>query len=196
MVKKRVFVTRDLPGEAINNLRKNYDVGLNTEDRVLTQEELLEGIRGCHGVLCLLTDRMDGEAMDASDSLEVISNYTVGFDNIDTEAATERGIYVCNTPGVLTETVADFAWVLIFAVSRRGWVGLVCGSAQHLFQHLDGEVRPSGQLNDTPFPFDQLVSGLNNVSDSVLRNQDDAVLVDVNQVARMDSQFIPNISLT
>ncbi|MEM2289495.1 MAG: glyoxylate reductase [Candidatus Hadarchaeales archaeon] len=117
---KRVFVTRLLPGPALEVLREKCEVEVNEEDRVLTKREIIEGVRGKDGLLCLLTDRIDAEVMDAgAPTLKVISNYAVGFDNIDVPEATRRGIAVTNTPGVLTETTADLTWALLMAVARR-----------------------------------------------------------------------------
>ena len=76
-------------------------------------------MKDAEGLLPLLTERIDGELMDAGEKLKVVSNYAVGFNNIDTEAATERGIYVTNTPGILTDTTADAAFALLMAVARR-----------------------------------------------------------------------------
>jgi glyoxylate reductase len=81
--------------------------------------ELAELIHGCDGVLTLLTDAMTPEVLDREPQLRVISNFAVGFDNVDVEAATARGVMVCNTPGVLTETTADFTWALLMAAARR-----------------------------------------------------------------------------
>ena len=120
MTKPKVYVTRLLPGGALDRLREECEVDLNTEDRAPSKEEMIEHVRGKDGLLCLLTDKVDSEVMDAAGpNLKVISNYAVGFDNIDVEAATERGIVVTNTPGVLTETTADLAWALLMAVARR-----------------------------------------------------------------------------
>jgi lactate dehydrogenase-like 2-hydroxyacid dehydrogenase len=81
---------------------------------------LIEHLRGAQGLLCLLTDRIDGEVMDAAGGrLRVISNHAVGFDNVDVAAATQRGIPVGNTPGILTEATADFAFLLMMAAGRR-----------------------------------------------------------------------------
>src|SRR4029078_7429010 len=81
---------------------------------------LLEAVRGCDGVLTLLTDRVDDEFLDAAGpGLKVVSNYAVGFDNIDVPACTRRGIPAGNTPGVLTETTADLAFALLMAAARR-----------------------------------------------------------------------------
>jgi len=116
---KKVFVTRLLPEGAMERLAEFAEVSANREDRVLGAEEIREGIRDADALLCLLTDRIDAETLDANPSLKIIANYAVGFNNIDLDAATERGIPVTNTPGVLTETTADFAWTLMMAVARR-----------------------------------------------------------------------------
>lgn len=115
----RVFLTRRIPEPGIEMLRERTQLEMNEEDRVLTREELLEGVSRCDALLCLLTDEIDAEVMDKSPGLKVISNYAVGYNNIDVEAATKRGIPVTNTPGVLTDTTADFVWTLLMAVARR-----------------------------------------------------------------------------
>ncbi|MGI6398929.1 MAG: 2-hydroxyacid dehydrogenase [Bacillota bacterium] len=119
MVKKKVLVTRRLPDEALRLLYDTCEVELNPYDRVMTKDELIEGIRDKEGILCLLTDTITAEVMDAAVHLKVISNYAVGFDNVDVKAATGRGIVVTNTPGVLTETSADLTWALLMATARR-----------------------------------------------------------------------------
>lgn len=119
MARPKVYVTRLLPGGALERLREECEVDLNSEDRVPLKEEIVKHIREKEGLLCLLTDRIDAEVMGAAPKLKAISNYAVGFDNIDVQAATERGIVVTNTPGVLTETTADLAWALLMAVARR-----------------------------------------------------------------------------
>jgi len=83
------------------------------------REVLLREIRAVDGLLCLLTDAIDAEVIEAGEGLRVISNYAVGHDNVDVACATARGILVCNTPGVLTETTADLAWALLMAAARR-----------------------------------------------------------------------------
>jgi glyoxylate reductase len=88
-------------------------------DNAIPRDLLLEKVKDVDGLLPLLTDRIDGELMDAGEKLKVVSNYAVGFNNIDTEAATERGIYVTNTPGILTDTTADAAFALLMAIARR-----------------------------------------------------------------------------
>jgi len=118
-MRPKVLVTRELPREALERLGKHCDVDLNDEDRPLTREELMRRIRDKDGILSMLTDQVDGELMDAAPGLKVISNYAVGFNNIDVKEATRRGIAVTNTPGVLTESTADLTWALIMDVARR-----------------------------------------------------------------------------
>lgn len=118
----KVFVTRMLPEPAMEKLRSAPEVAevrINPHDCVITREELIEGVRWCDALLCLLTDIVDAEVMDANPNLKIIANYAVGFDNIDVAEATRRKIPVTNTPGVLTEATADLAWALIMAVARR-----------------------------------------------------------------------------
>ncbi len=118
---QKVFVTRPIPQAGLNLLKRaglRYAISLRPEG--LPRAELLRRIRGMDGILCLLTDRFDAQAMDAAGAgLKVLSNHAVGYDNIDVPAATQRGILVTNTPGVLTETTAEMAWALLFAVARR-----------------------------------------------------------------------------
>jgi glyoxylate reductase len=119
MSQPRVLVTRVLPQAALDRIVSACDMDLWTDELPPPREVLLEKVRGCDGVLSLLTDRIDAEVMDASPCLKVISNYAVGYDNIDIAAATERRIQVGNTPGVLTETTADLAFALLMAAARR-----------------------------------------------------------------------------
>ncbi|MEM8909244.1 MAG: D-glycerate dehydrogenase [Bacteroidota bacterium] len=118
-MKPRVFLTRRLPAAAIQRLQDQVDLELNPDDRVLSPSELLAGARDKDGLLCLLTDTIDAPLLEACPKLKVISNYAVGYNNIDVAAATQRGIPVTNTPGILTETSADLAFSLLLAVSRR-----------------------------------------------------------------------------
>ena len=119
MSKPKVFVTQNIPQAGLDLLMKECEVFVNTEDRVLSKAEIMEQLKGMDGMLCLLTDEIDGEIMDAEPNLKVISNYAVGFNNINVDEATKRGIPVTNTPGVLTETTADFAWTLLMGIARR-----------------------------------------------------------------------------
>jgi len=116
-----VLVTRKIPQKALDYLEsEGVTLDINKEDRVLTYEEIQERIKGKDGLLCLLTDKIDGAIMDAAgDQLQVIVNYAVGYNNINVKDATERGIPVTNTPGVLTETTADLAFALMLSIARR-----------------------------------------------------------------------------
>lgn len=118
-MKPRVCVTRQLPREGMDLLARDCEVDCNLHDRGMTREELLNSVRNADGLVTLLSDTIDAEIMDSGPRLKVIANYAVGFNNIDIKAATERGIAVTNTPGVLTETTADLAWALLMAVARR-----------------------------------------------------------------------------
>lgn len=116
-----VYLTRPIPEVGVEMLRQTFPhFRMNEEDRVLEKSELMQAVRGMHGILSLLTDKIDAEVMDAAGpQLRVIANYAVGYDNIDLKAATERNIMVTNTPGVLTDATADFAWALLMATARR-----------------------------------------------------------------------------
>jgi lactate dehydrogenase-like 2-hydroxyacid dehydrogenase len=116
----RVFVARVIPEEGLEAIRAVCDLDLWDGDLPPPRDELLRRVAGCDGVLTLLTDRVDDEFLDAAwPGLKVVSNYAVGFDNIDVAACARRGIPVGNTPGVLTETTADLAWALLMAAARR-----------------------------------------------------------------------------
>lgn len=119
MKKPKVFLTRELPPKAMERLRKETDLEMNKEDRVLTKGEIIQGVKGKDALLCLLTDQIDEDVLSANPDLQVVANYAVGFNNIDVEAATKMGIPVSNTPGVLTETSADLTFALILSVGRR-----------------------------------------------------------------------------
>ena len=120
MTKPHVFVTRTLPEPALSQLTESVRAEIWTHELPPDRPTLMEKVRGKDGLLCLLTDKIDGELMDTAGSqLKVISNCAVGVDNIDLNAATSRGIPVGNTPGILTETTADFAFALLMAAARR-----------------------------------------------------------------------------
>ncbi len=119
---KNVYVTRRIPDRGIKMLEDAPEIGtleINPDDRVLTRAELLEKIKGRDAVLCLLTDGIDGEVLDTASDAVVFANYAVGFNNIDIPAATERGVPITNTPGVLTDATATHTWALMLAVTRR-----------------------------------------------------------------------------
>jgi lactate dehydrogenase-like 2-hydroxyacid dehydrogenase len=116
----RVFVARRLPEEGLRLVSDACDMDLWEEDLPPPRDVLLRRVAGVDGVLTLLTDKVDDEFLDAAGSqLKVVSNYAVGFDNIDVAACARRGIPVGNTPGVLTDTTADLAWALLMAAARR-----------------------------------------------------------------------------
>jgi glyoxylate reductase len=120
MSKPKVFVTRAIPEKGFEVVRDFCDVDLWPGELPPSHDELIRHVRGVDGLLCLLTEKIDGQVMDeAGAQLKVISNHAVGFDNIDVNAATARKIPVGNTPGVLTDATADFAFALMMAVARR-----------------------------------------------------------------------------
>lgn len=116
----RVFVARILPEDGLRPVIEACDARVWEGDTPPPREDLLRAIEGCEGVLTLLTDRVDDEFLDrAGPQLKVVSNFAVGYDNIDVGACTRRGVAVGNTPGVLTETTADLAFALLMAAARR-----------------------------------------------------------------------------
>jgi glyoxylate reductase len=115
----RVFVTRLLPGGALDRVAAEHEMEVWPDPLPPPRQELLARAPELEGLLSLLTDRVDAELMDAAPKLRAISNYAVGVDNIDLEAATARAVPVGNTPGVLTETTADLAVALMLGIARR-----------------------------------------------------------------------------
>jgi glyoxylate reductase len=119
MTKQNIYITRIIPGPALNTLHQSCDVNLWEGELPPPRETILQEIANAEGIISLLTDKIDAEVMDAAPNLKVISNFAVGYDNIDIAAATERKIAVGNTPGVLTETTADLAFALLMSAARR-----------------------------------------------------------------------------
>ena len=118
----RIFVTRKIPGTALDRLKSSgHEVGVSEFDRPLTPKELLEKSKGVDALLTLLTDKIDGEVIDAiGPGLKIISNYAVGFDNINIPEVTSRGVMVTNTPSdEVNEAVAEHTWALMLALARR-----------------------------------------------------------------------------
>lgn len=116
----RVLVTRLIPEAGLDPVREACEVDLWEDELPPPRDELLRRVAGVDGLLSLLTDRVDDELLDAAGpQLRVVSNFAVGFDNIDVPALTRRGIPAGNTPGVLTETTADLAFTLLMAAARR-----------------------------------------------------------------------------
>jgi lactate dehydrogenase-like 2-hydroxyacid dehydrogenase len=119
MEKPRVFITRLIPDEGLSLIREACEAEVWPGELPPPHAALVEKVRGADGLLCLLTDPVDAEVIAAGARLKVISTYAVGYDNIDIAAATARGIPVGNTPGILTETTADFTFALLLAAARR-----------------------------------------------------------------------------
>jgi glyoxylate reductase len=116
----KVFVARIIPDDGLRKVTEATDATVWQDELPPPRETLLNSVEGCEGVLTLLTDRVDAEFLDrAGSQLKVVSNYAVGFDNVDVPECTRRGIPVGNTPGVLTETTADLAFALLMAAARR-----------------------------------------------------------------------------
>ncbi|HCZ06108.1 MAG: glyoxylate reductase [Thermotogota bacterium] len=115
----RVFVAYKIPDAGLAMLRSRYDVEVNTEERFLSKEEIAQRAKDSDAVVTLLADRIDKEVISQFEKVKVIANYAVGYDNIDIEAAKEKGIVVTNTPGVLTDATADLTMALLLAVVRR-----------------------------------------------------------------------------
>jgi glyoxylate reductase len=119
MARPKVFVARKIAQEALDIIAREAEVELWQEEGPTPRDILINKVRDAEGMLSMLTEKVDVELMDAAPRLKAVSNLAVGFDNIDIAEATKRGIVVGNTPGVLTNTTADFAWALIMAAGRR-----------------------------------------------------------------------------
>jgi glyoxylate reductase len=115
----RCFVTRRLPGGALDRLHAEHEVDVWPERLPPSRQDLLEHTAEAEGLLCLLTERIDADLLIACPELTAIANYAVGYDNIDVTAARMRGIQVGNTPDVLTDATADLAFALLMAAARR-----------------------------------------------------------------------------
>ena len=115
----KVLLTGRLPREVLELIKGEHEVEANEEDRPMERQRLLSSVGDKEGLLCMITDRIDGALLDRASRLQIIANYGVGFNNIDVKAATARGILVTNTPGVLTEATAELAITLILATARR-----------------------------------------------------------------------------
>ncbi len=115
-----IFITRQIPEEGIWQLKELCQtVDVNPHDRPLTYDELRQQAKGRDAILTTLLDKVDGRLIQEAAGLKVIANYAVGYDNIDVQAATARGVIVTNTPGALTDSTADMAWALLFSIARR-----------------------------------------------------------------------------
>ena len=118
----KIYITRRIPEIGIKMLQdKGYEVDISPKDRVLSKKELIKSLtkKSYDAVLCLLTDKIDGDIFDAVPKAKIFANYAVGFDNINLEEAKKRGVMASNTPGVLSEAVAEHSIALMLAVARR-----------------------------------------------------------------------------
>ena len=115
----KVLVTRRLPSSVLAKLEAVASVDLYTGDAAISEAELSARAASADGIVCLLTDRIDRAVVDAAPALKVVANVAVGYNNIDVAYARARGVVVTNTPDVLTESVADFTWAMILAITRR-----------------------------------------------------------------------------
>jgi glyoxylate reductase len=117
--KPKVFVSRVIPEAGLRKIREQCDADVWPDPLPPPHDVLRQKVAGCDGLVSLLTDKIDGALLDAAPRLKVVSNYAVGFNNIDVPAATARGVCVGNTPGVLTDATADMAFCLLIAAARR-----------------------------------------------------------------------------
>ena len=116
---KSIFISNVLPREAVALIPREISVEFNDTDQPLPKTELIRRLKGKDGLICHIISAIDEEVLAGTPELKVVSNVAVGFNNIDVPAARRRGVVVTNTPDVLTETTADFAWALLMAAARR-----------------------------------------------------------------------------
>ena len=114
-----VLLTRRIPSSVLSLLEAEHAVDLYTGDAAIPRDELIRRVAGKDALICVLTDRIDGEVLDAAPALKIVANIAVGYDNLDVPAARQRGVIVTNTPDVLTEATAELTWALILGIARR-----------------------------------------------------------------------------
>ena len=119
MQKPKVYITRELPERGLKVIKEHFATEVWPDYAPPPKKVIIEKVRNVDALVPLLSDKIDGEVFDAAPRLKIIAQLAVGFDNIDVKEATRRGIYVTNTPEVLTDTTADYAWALLMAVARR-----------------------------------------------------------------------------
>ena len=117
--KPAVLISRLLPEPAVALARSRAEVDAYDVDAAMPRPELLERLRGKQGLICVISEAVDRALLDACPELRVVSNVAVGYNNVDVATCTKRGVVVTNTPDVLTDTTADFAWTLLMATARR-----------------------------------------------------------------------------
>jgi len=119
MPKPKIYVTRELPERGLAIIKRHFEVEVWPEYAPPPKKVIIEKAKNVDAIASLLSDKIDSEVFDAAPKLKMVAQLAVGFDNIDVQEATRRGIYVSNTPEVLTDTTADFAWALLMAIARR-----------------------------------------------------------------------------
>ncbi|HET8578391.1 MAG TPA: D-glycerate dehydrogenase [Methylomirabilota bacterium] len=119
MAKPHILISRIIPEAALQLARSRAEVDAFVEDRPMPRADLLARLKGRQGLICVISEAIDEELLSACPELRVVSNVAVGYNNVDVAAATKRGVVVTNTPDVLTDTTADFAWALLMATARR-----------------------------------------------------------------------------
>jgi len=119
-MRPNIYVTRSLPQPALDKMKEaGFDFDVFPEDRVIPHDIFLKEVENRDGILCILTDTINKDVFDKAREAKIFANYAVGYNNIDIEEASKRGIAITNTPGVLTDATADLAWALLFASARR-----------------------------------------------------------------------------
>src|SRR5216110_3383880 len=116
---KNVFISNNLPQGSVGLIPRSYSLDYNDSDAPLSKAELISRLKGKDGLICHIISTIDDEVLAAAPTLKVVANVAVGYNNIDVAAAKRRGVIVTNTPDVLTETTADFAWALLMSAARR-----------------------------------------------------------------------------
>src|SRR5438477_5405298 len=116
---KNVLISNNLPQDSVGLIPRSYSLDYNDSDAPLSKAELISRLKGKDGLICHIISTIDDEVLAAAPTLKVVANVAVGYNNIDVAAAKRRGVIVTNTPDVLTETTADFAWALLMAAARR-----------------------------------------------------------------------------
>tara|TARA_Y100000310_G_scaffold345863_1_gene471756 strand:- start:25520 stop:26506 length:987 start_codon:yes stop_codon:yes gene_type:complete len=120
MPKPKVFISRKIPGDCIQRLKKKYKVKIYPKDQIIPRKDLIKGVKWCDALLCILTEKIDKEVLDANPKLKVVSNYAVGYNNIDVEYATKKGIVICNTPSQqVVDAVAEHTFALMLGIAKR-----------------------------------------------------------------------------
>src|SRR5213596_2943384 len=116
---KSVFISSTLPKEAVGLIPRDFTLDYNNNEVPMSKAELVSRLKGKDGLICHIISTIDEEVLASAPTLKVVANVAVGYNNIDVAAARRRGVIVTNTPDVLTETTADFAWTLLMATARR-----------------------------------------------------------------------------